>query len=56
MSNEGIIKKHAMLIMAHKQFEIFEKLMMQLDHERNDLYIHIDRKSRGFEQARFEHM
>lgn len=40
------MKKHAMLIMAHNQFEILEKLMQQLDHESNDLYIHIDRKSR----------
>ena len=36
--------KHAMLSMAHNQFEILEKLMQQLDHGRNDLYIHIDRK------------
>lgn len=43
-----------MLIMAHHQFEILEKLMMQLDHERNDLYIHIDRKSYGFDQSYFE--
>lgn len=50
------IKKHAMLIMAHNQFEILEKLMIQLDHERNDLYIHIDRKSRGFNSGYFEHI
>ena len=25
--------KHAILIMAHNQFEILEKLMMQLDHQ-----------------------
>ena len=49
-------KKHAILIMAHNQFEILEKLMIQLDHERNDIYIHIDRKSRGFEQRHFEHI
>lgn len=45
-----------MLIMAHNQFEILEKLMTQLDHERNDIYIHIDRKSRGFEQSHFENI
>lgn len=33
-------KKHAILIMAHDQLEILEKLMIQLDHERNDIYIH----------------
>lgn len=40
-------KKHAVLIMAHNQFKILEKLMIQLDHERNDLYIHVDRKTVG---------
>ena len=39
--------KHAILIMAHNQFDILEKLLIMLDHERNDIYIHIDRKS-GF--------
>lgn len=41
----SIQKKHAMLIMAHNQFSILEKLIQMLDDERNDLYIHIDRKS-----------
>lgn len=50
------MKKHAMLIMAHKQFEILEKLMRQLDHVRNDLYIHIDRKSKGFDPKYFSHI
>ena len=45
-------KKHAMLIMAHNQFEILELLMHQLDHERNDLYIHIDKKVKHFD---FDH-
>lgn len=31
--------KHAILIMAHNQFEILEKLMMQLDHQRNDVNV-----------------
>ena len=31
--------------MAHNQFEILEKSMRLLDHERNDLYIHVDKKS-----------
>lgn len=39
------IKKHAMLIMAHDQFEILEKLMIQLDHERNDIYSYRSKKS-----------
>lgn len=56
IDTERIHKKHAMLIMAHNQFEILEKLMTQLDHERNDIYIHIGRKSRGFEQSYFENI
>ena len=48
--------KHAMLSMAHNQFEILEKLMQQLDHGRNDLYIHIDRKSREFDLEHFSHI
>lgn len=50
------MKKHAMLIMAHNQFEILKKLMQQLDHERNDLYIHIDHKSCGFNPGEFDHL
>lgn len=45
-----------MLIMAYNQFEIFEKLMKMLDHERNDLYIHVDKKARGFPQKYFENI
>ena len=48
--------KYAYLIMAHTQFGILEKLMRQLDHERNDLYVHIDRKSRNFDQNYFENI
>ena len=44
-SRESHIKKHAMLIMAHNQFEILEKLMIQLDHERNDIYSYRSKKS-----------
>lgn len=51
-----ILKKHAMLIMAHNQFEILKKLMIQLDHPRNDIYIHVDRKSKDFKQSEFENI
>lgn len=39
--------------MAHNQFRILELLMQQLDDERNDLYIHIDKKSKGFKLEEF---
>ena len=50
------LKKHAILIMAHNQFEILKKLMKQLDHERNDLYIHVDKKAKDFRQSEFENI
>lgn len=48
------LQKHGILIMAHNQFEILELLMKQLDHERNDLYIHIDKKAKEFDKNYFE--
>lgn len=50
------MKKHAMLIMAHNQFEILEKLLIMLDHERNDIYIHIDRKSGHIDEEYFKQL
>ncbi len=47
-------RKHAILIMAHNQFELLDKLMRMLDHECFDIYIHIDKKARGFRQSEFE--
>ena len=36
--------KHAFLIMAHNNKEQLLELLRQLDHPRNDIYLHIDRK------------
>lgn len=36
--------KHAFLILAHNDFEILRILLSMLDDERNDIYLHIDRK------------
>ena len=36
--------KHAYLIMAHNQIELLKKLLYCLDHERNDIFLHIDKK------------
>lgn len=36
--------KHAYLIIAHKDFYVLEKTLSLLDDERNDIYIHIDKK------------
>ena len=36
--------KHAYLIMAYHQWELLEKLIGMLDDERNDVFIHVDKK------------
>lgn len=36
--------KHAFLILAHNEFSVLEKLLYCLDDERNDIYIHFDKK------------
>lgn len=44
MGEYDVQNRHAYLIMAHGEFVLLKKLLMLLDDERNDLYIHIDRK------------
>lgn len=36
--------KHAYMIMAHNNFDILIEILKALDHERNDVFIHIDSK------------
>ena len=40
------MKKHAYLIMAHNEFHMLKKLITELDDVRNDLFIHIDQKTK----------
>ncbi len=47
-------RKHAYLIMAHNEFGILEKLLRLLDDERNDFYIHVDKKARTFDPKQLE--
>lgn len=42
------MKKHAYLIMAHTQPELLKALLRLLDDERNDIYLHIDKKAEYF--------
>lgn len=37
-------KKHAYLVLAHQDFRMLDRLVSLLDDERNDIYIHVDRK------------
>lgn len=45
--------KHAILIIAYNNWEQLEKLIKAVDHENNDIYIHIDRKSKDFSEKDF---
>ena len=36
--------KHAYLIIAHHEFDILSKLVQAIDDERNDIFIHFDKK------------
>lgn len=45
--------KHAYLIMAHNNFYVLEKLLSLLDDERNDIFLHIDKKVKAFDFDRF---
>lgn len=46
--------KHAFLIMAHNNWEQLKKLLFLLDDSRNAIYLHIDKKSHGYESLRYE--
>ena len=41
------MERHAYLIMAHGNHTQLSKLVSALDDERNDIYIHIDKKTRN---------
>lgn len=43
--------KHAFLIIAHNNWRQLNNLVKLLDHKDNDIYIHIDKKSRGLNVA-----
>ncbi len=41
--------RHAYLIITHNEFSILEKLIKLIDDERNDIYIHLDKKVKSFD-------
>lgn len=45
--------RHAYLIIAHNSPELLQSLIMKLDDERNDIYVHIDKKA-SFDKIDFE--
>lgn len=48
--------KHAYLIIAHSDFDILEKLLILLDDNRNDIFIHIDKKVKNFNFEYFKNI
>ena len=38
--------KHAFLIIAHNEYPVLEVLLSMLDDERNDIYLHIDKRAK----------
>lgn len=47
--------KHAYLILAHNEFDVLQKLVELLDDERNDIYLHIDKKVHQIPTIRVSH-
>lgn len=45
---------HAFMIIAHNQFELLKKLILALDDERNDIFVHIDAKVKDFDFDSFK--
>ncbi|MGX6591115.1 beta-1,6-N-acetylglucosaminyltransferase [Cetobacterium ceti] len=48
--------KHAYLIMAHNNFNILEYQLLLLDDEKNDMYIHIDKKVKNFDFNKYKNL
>lgn len=46
--------KHAYLIIAHANSYVLEKLILLVDDERNDIYIHVDKKTKNFDFAYYQ--
>src|SRR5665647_2704495 len=45
--------KHSYLILAHNNYYILERLIKLLDDDRNDIFIHVDKKVVGFDEGYF---
>ena len=46
--------KHAFLIIAHKNDDTFRTLLKLLDDSRNDIFIHMDKKTPGYDCGAIE--
>src|SRR5664280_2591372 len=45
------MSRHAYLILAHHQAPLLGKLLRLLDDDRNDVFVHVDAKAKGFVEA-----
>ena len=50
------MNKHAYLIMAHNNWKILEKLLLLLDDECNDIFLHIDARVANFDQNKLPNL
>lgn len=48
------MKKHAYLIIEHKDNFVLETLIELLDDSRNDIFIHIDKKTKNFNFEKYK--
>lgn len=48
------MNKHAYLIMAHNELYILERLLKLIDDNKNDIYLHIDKKVKNFNYEYFK--
>ncbi len=48
------MEKHAYLIMAHNNLYVLEKLLKLLDYEKNDIFLHVDKKCKEFKAREFK--
>ncbi len=48
------MEKHAYLIMAHNNLYVLEKLLKLLDYEKNDIFLHVDKKCKKFNASEFK--
>lgn len=48
--------RHAYLITAYNNFKILDRLIRLLDDDRNDIYVHVDKKASNFDPAAFSNL
>ena len=51
-----MVNRQAYLIMAHNQFDLLKILIQTIDYELNDIYIHIDKRVKLFNEKEFKNI